>query len=84
MAGDNAVRELESFLTERADQLTRTAVLLTGSREAGEDLLQIALERLLKHWRSLDGDPEAYLHPRSTTWPPTASGVRARSGASSS
>jgi DNA-directed RNA polymerase specialized sigma24 family protein len=61
MAGDNAVRELESFLTERADQLTRTAVLLTGSREAGEDRLQTAMERLLKHWRSLDGHPEAYL-----------------------
>ena len=74
MAGDNAVRELESFLTERADQLTRTAVLLTGSREAGEDLLQIALERLLKHWRSLDGDPEAYL--RRTLYNLAADGFR--------
>ena len=61
MATDRAVGELERFLTERADQLMRTAVLLTGSREAGQDLLQAALERLLRHWRTLDGDPEGYL-----------------------
>jgi DNA-directed RNA polymerase specialized sigma24 family protein len=41
--------------------LLRTAVLLTGSREAGEDLLQAALERLLRQWRRIDGDPEGYL-----------------------
>jgi DNA-directed RNA polymerase specialized sigma24 family protein len=32
---------------ERADHLLRTAVLLAGNREAGEDLLQTAVERLL-------------------------------------
>jgi RNA polymerase sigma-70 factor (sigma-E family) len=61
MADDRTVRELELFLAERADQLMRTAVLLTGSREAGQDLLQTALERIIRHWRRLDGDPEAYL-----------------------
>jgi RNA polymerase sigma-70 factor (sigma-E family) len=61
MADDQAVAELERFLTDRADQLMRTAVLLAGNREAGQDLLQSALERLLRHWRTLDGDPEAYL-----------------------
>jgi RNA polymerase sigma-70 factor (sigma-E family) len=61
MANDRVVGELERFLAERADQLMRTAVLLTGSRDAGQDLLQTALERLLRHWRTLDGDPEAYL-----------------------
>ncbi|SRR6266571_272209 len=60
MAKDR-VGELERFLAERADQLMRTAVLLTGSQETGQDLLQTALERLLRHWRTLDGDPEAYL-----------------------
>jgi RNA polymerase sigma-70 factor (sigma-E family) len=60
MANDQ-VGELERFLADRADRLMRTAVLLTGSREAGQDLLQTALERLLRHWRRLDGDPEAYL-----------------------
>ena len=61
MTNDRAVAELEEFLAERADRLLRTAVLLTGSREAGQDLLQTALERLLRHWRTLSGDPEGYL-----------------------
>jgi hypothetical protein len=34
MAQDRAAGELERFLAERADRLMRTAVLLTGSREA--------------------------------------------------
>ena len=61
MAADRSTAELECFLAERADHLLRTAVLLTGSREAGEDLLQTAVERLLKRWRRFDGDPEGYL-----------------------
>jgi hypothetical protein len=44
MASDRTVAELEGFLAERADRLMRTAVLLTGSRDAGQDLLQSALE----------------------------------------
>ncbi|HSZ41497.1 MAG TPA: SigE family RNA polymerase sigma factor [Trebonia sp.] len=61
MAADRSAAELECFLAERADHLLRTAVLLTGSREAGEDLLQTAVERLLRKWRRFDGDPEGYL-----------------------
>ena len=61
MAADRSAAELEHFLAERADHLLRTAVLLTGSREAGEDLLQMAVERLLRRWRRFDGDPEGYL-----------------------
>jgi hypothetical protein len=34
MADDRTVRELERLLADRADQLMRTAVLLTGSRDA--------------------------------------------------
>ena len=49
MANDQTVGELERFLAERADRLMRTAVLLTGTREAGQDLLQTALERLIRH-----------------------------------
>jgi RNA polymerase sigma-70 factor (sigma-E family) len=74
LADDRAVGELERFLAERADQLMRTAVLLTGSRESGQDLLQTALERLLRHWRTLDGDPEAYL--RRTLYNLAADGFR--------
>jgi len=58
---DKAVADLESFLAERGDYLLRTAVLLTGSREAGEDLLQSALERVLKRWATIEGNPEGYL-----------------------
>ena len=61
MAAERSTTELELFLAERADHLLRTAVLLTGSREAGEDLLQTAVERLLRRWRRFDGDPEGYL-----------------------
>jgi len=61
MPGDRSVAELERFLAERADHLLRTAVLLAGNREAGEDLLQTAVERLLRRWRRFDGDPEGYL-----------------------
>ena len=41
--------------------LLRTAVLLAGNREAGEDLLQTAVERLLRRWGRIDGDPEGYV-----------------------
>jgi RNA polymerase sigma-70 factor (sigma-E family) len=61
MAAGQSTAELERFLAERADHLLRTAVLLAGSREAGEDLLQTAVERLLRRWRRFDGNPEAYL-----------------------
>jgi RNA polymerase sigma-70 factor (sigma-E family) len=74
MANDRMVGELDGFLTERGDPLMRTAVLLAGSREAGQDLLQTALERLLRHWRTLEGDPEAYL--RRTLYNLAADGFR--------
>ncbi len=81
MAEDQAVAELERFLADRADHLLRAAVLLTGSREAGQDLLQTALERLLRHWPTLDGDPEAYL--RRTLYNLATDGYR-RAGCSAS
>lgn len=58
---DRSTDDLESFLAERGDQLLRTAVLLAGGTQAGEDLLQTAIERLLSRWRRFDGDPEGYL-----------------------
>jgi RNA polymerase sigma-70 factor (sigma-E family) len=61
MAAGRSTAEFERFLAERADHLLRTAVLLAGSREAGEDLLQTAVERLLRRWRRFDGNPEGYL-----------------------
>jgi hypothetical protein len=35
MEPDRAVADLELFLADRGDHLLRTAVLLTGSKEAG-------------------------------------------------
>ena len=70
------VDELELFLAERGAPLLRTAKLLTGSREAGEDLLQAALERLLRHRHRIDGDPEGYL--RRTLYNLAADGWRRR------
>jgi len=61
MEPGRAVADLELFLADRGDDLLRTAVLLTGSKEAGEDLLQAALERLIRRWHAIEGDPEGYL-----------------------
>jgi RNA polymerase sigma-70 factor (sigma-E family) len=74
MADDPGTAEFERFITERADALMRTAVLLTGRRDTAQDLLQTALERLLRHWRTLSGDPEAYL--RRTLYNLAADGYR--------
>jgi RNA polymerase sigma-70 factor (sigma-E family) len=52
---------LELFLAERGTQLMRTAVLLAGGRQDGEDLMQAALERLLRQGRRIQGNPEGYL-----------------------
>jgi RNA polymerase sigma-70 factor (sigma-E family) len=52
---------LDAFLADRGTALLRTAVLLAGSKEAGEDLLQIALERAMRRWHRVQGNPEGYL-----------------------
>jgi RNA polymerase sigma-70 factor (sigma-E family) len=61
MPKDSRYNELTAFLAARGDAMLRTAVLLAPGREAGEDLLQEALERLLRKWHTVDGDPESYL-----------------------
>jgi RNA polymerase sigma-70 factor (sigma-E family) len=69
-----AADDLELFLARRGKPLLRAAVLLTGSQEAGEDLLQAALERLFRRRASIQGDPEAYL--RQTLYHLAADGWR--------
>jgi RNA polymerase sigma-70 factor (sigma-E family) len=61
MTADQRVARLEEFLAERGEALLHAAILLTGSKEAGEDLLQAALERTWRRWRAIEGDPEGYL-----------------------
>jgi RNA polymerase sigma-70 factor (sigma-E family) len=67
---------LERLLAERGQHLLRAAVMLTGSRADGEDLLQAALERLLRNWRRVETDPEGYL--RRTLYNLAADGWRMR------
>lgn len=61
MPGNGRYGDLAAFLNERGDALLRTAVLLAPGRESGEDLLQEALERMLRKWPRVQGDPEGYL-----------------------
>ncbi len=61
MPRDGRYDDLAAFLDERGEALLRTAVLLAPGRESGEDLLQEALERLLRKWHKVHGDPEGYL-----------------------
>lgn len=52
---------VDQMLADRGDQLIRAAIALTGNRPDGEDLLQEALERLLRNRRRIASDPEGYL-----------------------
>ncbi|GAA3454718.1 SigE family RNA polymerase sigma factor [Dactylosporangium matsuzakiense] len=52
---------LSALVAERGSALLGTAVLLTGSRAAGEDLVQAALERLMRSWGRVRDDREGYL-----------------------
>jgi RNA polymerase sigma-70 factor (sigma-E family) len=51
------------FVLARGPALSRTALLLTGSHHAAEELVQEALVKAAARWRKLTaaGDPEAYL-----------------------
>jgi RNA polymerase sigma-70 factor (sigma-E family) len=61
MARDPNGSALERLLAERGGQLMAAAIALTGSRQGGEDLLQAALERVLRKPRQVQGDTEGYL-----------------------
>ena len=43
-----SVAVLEELLTAKGEHLLRTAVLMSGSQDEGEDLLQAALERVFR------------------------------------
>ena len=67
--------ELERLCAEQGNWLMATALALTGDRADAEDLLQTALERLLRHRRRITGT-EAYL--RRTLYNLAADGWRRR------
>src|SRR5258708_25667389 len=54
----------------------RAAIALAGSRPDGEDLLQAALERLLRNYRRVESNAEGYL--RRTLYNLAADGWRRR------
>jgi RNA polymerase sigma-70 factor (sigma-E family) len=58
---DQGIDELGRLLADRGDQLMRAAVALTGRREDAEDLLQEALERVMRNRCRIQGDLEGYL-----------------------
>jgi RNA polymerase sigma-70 factor (sigma-E family) len=66
---------LGRLLAERGNHLLHTAIALTGNRPDAEDLLQAAVERLLRRHRRVD-DLEAYL--RRVLYNLAADGWRSR------
>ncbi len=56
-------RAFERFVAAEGTSLLRFAYLLTGRREAAEDLLQSALERCYRHWRRVErtDQPDRYV-----------------------
>jgi RNA polymerase sigma-70 factor (sigma-E family) len=76
MDGEQSIAVLEQLLAEKGEHLLRTAILLTGSRADGEDLLQSALERVIHRWRRIHGDPEGYI--RRTVYNLAVDGWRRR------
>ena len=61
MAGQLEDADLDKLLAERGDHLLRAAIALAGNRSDGEDLLQAAMERLLRNRSRVRGDLEGYL-----------------------
>jgi RNA polymerase sigma-70 factor (sigma-E family) len=55
-----AEREFRDFVATRSAALFRSAYLLTGQREAAEDLLQGALAKVARRWSRIRLDPEPY------------------------
>ena len=52
--------DFDEFVRGSSTRLLRTAVLLTGDRAAGEDLVQEMYERVYIRWRRIHTAPEAY------------------------
>jgi hypothetical protein len=65
---------VEQLLAARGPHLMQAAIALAGSRPDGEDLLQAALERLLRNYRRVESDAEGYL--RRTLYNLAADGWR--------
>ncbi len=51
----------EEYVAARRAALLRTAYLLTGHREDAEDLVQVALVKVVPRWGRIADDPEPYV-----------------------
>jgi hypothetical protein len=76
MDSERPIAEIEALLAAKGEHLRRTATLLAGGPDNGEDLLQEALERMFRRWRAAISDPEGYL--RRTMYNLAADGWRRR------
>ncbi len=58
------VTGFEQYVRQRGHALVRTAALLVGDVQLGEDLVQEVLSRLAPRWQSVQSleHPEAYVH----------------------
>ncbi|MFR9774909.1 SigE family RNA polymerase sigma factor [Micromonospora sp. MS34] len=64
--------EFREFVQVRYADLLRTAYLLTGNRDAAQDLVHEALLKVMRHWRRVD-EPMAYVrramvNERTSRW----------------
>ncbi|MEV4541200.1 SigE family RNA polymerase sigma factor [Micromonospora echinaurantiaca] len=64
--------DFREFVEARYGDLLRTAYLLTGSRDTAQDLVQDALLKVMRHWRTVD-EPMAYVrramvNERTSRW----------------
>jgi DNA-directed RNA polymerase specialized sigma24 family protein len=57
MDSERPIEQIEELLAVRGGHLRRTATLLAGGPEDGEDLLQAALERMFRRRRAAIADP---------------------------
>jgi len=64
--------DFHAFVVARTPALSRTAYLLTGDAHLAEDLVQTALFKAARHWRRIQGSPEAYvrriLYTQNFSW----------------
>jgi RNA polymerase sigma-70 factor (sigma-E family) len=59
----DAESDFRAYVAARIASLSRVAYLLTGDWHAAEDLVQLALINVARHWErvSATGDPDAYV-----------------------
>nr|WP_319993774.1 SigE family RNA polymerase sigma factor [Micromonospora sp. DR5-3] len=61
--GVDPEESFRAYVAARTAALSRSAYLLTGDRHQAEDLVQLTLVRLARHWErvSRSGDPDPYV-----------------------